>query len=44
MKAEYAAPTVLVDPNVVGDIEEISDTDKVSLISDVELPDPLDVL
>ena len=44
LRAENPLPSVLTDPNVVGDIEELSDTDKVSLISDIELPDEFDVL
>lgn len=44
LKSEKPLPSLLTDPNVVGDIEELSDTDKVSLISDIELPDAFDVL
>ena len=43
LKSEKPLPSLLTDPNVVGDIEELSDTDKVSLISDIELPDAFEV-
>lgn len=43
LKSEKSMPGLLTDPNVVGDIEELSDTDKVSLISDIELPDVFDM-
>lgn len=33
----------MFDPNVINDIEDLSDCDKVSLISDIELPDQLAV-
>ena len=31
----------MYDQTVANDIDDLSDTDKVSLISDIELPDPL---
>ena len=33
----------MFDPKVMDDIEDLSDCDKVSLISDIELPDQLEV-
>ena len=32
---------LMCDQTVANDIDDLSDTDKVSLISDIELPDPL---
>ena len=43
MQKYHIKNEVMFDPNVMADIEDLSDCDKVSLISDIELPDQLAV-